>query len=248
MKQKKLSYLERYSRQIILKDIGLNGQKKLAKSKVLIVGLGGLGCPVADLLCRAGVGNLCLIDFDKVTLSNLHRQTLFTKNDIGKSKVSVAKRNLKNINPKIKIKIYSKKFQNIKVKSFLKNYDVIVDGSDNFKTKFLLNEYALKFKKKFIVGAISKFEGHIFSFDFKKKVPCLKCFYQGIPSDEVLNCEQEGVIGPIASLVGSVQSTEIIKKILDIGQDLNSKILIINLLDLSFRISKFKIKKECSCA
>ena len=247
MKRIKLDYLERFSRQIILKDIGLIGQKKLAKSKVLIVGLGGLGCPVAGLLCRAGVGNLCLIDFDKVTLSNLHRQTLFAKSDIGKFKVSVAKRNLKNINPKVKIKIYNKKFQNIKTKSFLKNYDVIVDGTDNFKTKFLLNEYAIKFKKKFIVGAINKFEGHVFSFDFKKKVPCLKCFYQDVPSDEILNCEQDGVIGPIASLVGSIQSTEIIKKILDIGKNLDSKILIINLLDLNFRISKFKKKRKCSC-
>ena len=197
--------MKRYSRQIILKNIGALGQKKLIKSKILIIGAGGLGCTIVDHLVRAGIGTIGVIDDDKIDISNLHRQSLFSTRDLKKYKVDVLKKKSKEINPNIKIKILKKKINPNNIKSIIKNYEILIDGSDNFKTKFLLNEYSILFKKKLIIGAISKFEGHIFSFDFNKRnCPCLKCFYQIIPSDGVLDCENDGVIGPIAGLILSL--------------------------------------------
>ena len=244
----KQDLLKRYSRQIILKDIGALGQKKLIKSKILIIGAGGLGCTIVDHLVRAGIGTIGVIDEDKIDISNLHRQSLFSTRDLKKYKVDVLKKKSKEINPNIKIKILKKKINPNNIKSIIKNYEILIDGSDNFKTKFLLNEYSILFKKKLIIGAISKFEGHIFSFDFNKRnCPCLKCFYQIIPSDGVLDCENDGVIGPIAGLIGSIQANEAIKTILKIGNNLIGKILIIDLLSLNFRLAKYSKKKNCVC-
>ena len=199
-KNLKKDSLIRYSRQIVLKNVGIVGQKKIINSKVLIVGAGGLGCPISDLLARSGIGLLGVIDFDKVSLSNIHRQTLYTTKDIGKFKVKVLKKKLNLINKEVNVKIYNKKADDKNLKKIIKKYDIVVDGSDNFKTKFLLNRLSLKFKKKLIVGAISKFDGHIFTFDFNsKKSPCLKCFYQSEPSDDVLNCETEGILFGVAA-------------------------------------------------
>ena len=242
------NHIERYSRQIILKDIGVVGQKKIINSKVLIVGAGGLGCPIADYLCRAGIGTIGIADFDKINLSNIHRQSLYNSNDIGKYKVDIVKEKIKSINPFTKIKTYKKKINYRNLNNIIKNFDIVVDGSDNFKTKFLLNEYSIKYKKILIVGAISKFDGHVFTFDFKnKKNPCLKCFYQSEPSDEILNCEAEGIIGPIAGIIGSIQANEVLKNILKVGKNLNKYILIINLLTLNFRKLFFNKKKNCVC-
>jgi len=242
------NHIERYSRQIILKDVGIIGQKKICKSKVLIVGAGGLGCPIADYLSRAGVGTIGIADFDKINLSNIHRQNLYNSKDIGKYKVDVVKEKIKSINPFTKIKTYKKKITNKNLNNIIKSFDVIVDGSDNFKTKFLLNKYSIKYKKILIVGAISKFDGHVFTFDFKnKKTPCLRCFYQSEPSDEILNCEAEGIMGPVAGIIGNIQASEVLKKILKIGKDLNNCILILNLLTLNFRKVAFKKKKKCLC-
>ena len=240
--------LIRYSRQIILKNIGISGQKKILNSKVLVVGIGGLGCPVADLLTRSGVGTIGAVDFDKVDLSNIHRQNLFTSEDIGKLKVKVLKERLNLINNKTKINIYNQKLNEKSLKKIIKKYDIIIDGSDNFKTKFLLNKFSQKFKKKLIVGAISKFEGHIFVFNFEsKKTPCLKCFYQTEPSDDVLNCETDGILGTTANIIGAIQANEAIKIILSLGNNLNSKILIFDLLNLELRKVLFKKKKDCIC-
>ena len=240
--------IERYSRQIVLKDIGARGQKQIIKSKVLIIGSGGLGCPIADSLSRAGVGNIGIADFDKVHLSNIHRQSIFNTNDIGKYKTLVIKNRINLINPLVKVKIFNERIVEKNIKNIIKDFDIIVDGSDNFKTKFLLNKYSIKYKKILIIGAISKFDGHIFSFNFKNmKEPCLKCFYQNNPSDDILNCEQEGILGPIAGVVGNIQANEVLKKILKIGKDINGSILIINLLNLSFRKVIFKKKRECIC-
>ena len=248
IKKLKKDSLERYSRQIILKNIGIIGQKKIINSKVLIVGVGGLGCPIADLLTRSGIGLIGVIDFDKVSLSNIHRQTLYSTKDIGKFKVNVIKKKLNLINKEVKVKIYNKKADEKNLKNILNKYDVIVDGSDNFKTKFLLNKLSLKFKKKLIVGAISKFDGHIFSFDFnKKKIPCLKCFYQTEPSDQFLNCESEGILGSTANIVGGIQANEVLKIILGIGKNLKSNIFILDFLNLNFRKVLFKKKKNCVC-
>ena len=182
--------IQRYSRQIILKDVGPTGQKKILNSKVLVVGAGGLGCPVIDYLSRAGVGNIAIVDNDKVNISNIHRQSLYNSKDVGKFKVEVVKQKIKLINPQIKIKTFKKRIEKKNIEKIFKHYDFIVDGSDNFKTKFLLNEYCLKKNKILIVGAISKMDGHVFTFNFKNKNnACLKCFYQTEPSDDILNCE-----------------------------------------------------------
>ena len=240
--------IERYSRQIILKDVGPAGQKKIIKSKVLVVGAGGLGCPVIDYLSRAGVGNIGIIDDDKVNISNIHRQSLYDSSDIGKYKVKVLKKKIKLINPLVKIKIFTERIKKENIKKIFKNYDFIVDGSDNFKTKFLLNKYSLKYKKILIVGAISKMDGHIFTFNFKNKTdPCLNCFYQTDPSDEILNCEYEGILGPVAGIVGNIQALEVLKKILKIEDKSNNKILILDLKKLNFRKVEFNKKKNCIC-
>ena len=240
--------IERYSRQIVLKDVGPLGQKKIIKSKVLVVGAGGLGCPVIDYLSRAGVGNIGVIDHDKVNTSNIHRQSLYNSRDIGKFKVSVLKKKVKLVNPQVKIKTYKEKIEKKNIEKIFKGYDFIVDGSDNFKTKFLLNKYCLYQKKILIVGAISKMDGHIFTFDFKNKNdPCLKCFYQTEPSDDILNCEYEGILGPVAGVVGNIQAIEVLKKILKIGDKSSKKILILDLSKLDFRRVEFKKKINCIC-
>ena len=241
--------VERFSRQIILKNIGTIGQKKILSSRVLIVGAGGLGSPAAEFLSRAGIGTIGIVDNDKVSLSNLHRQSLYLTKDIGKLKVIIAKDKIKKINNNIKIKTYKVRLNNLNFEKIINNYDYIIDGSDNFKTKFLLNDFCLKFKKILIAGAISKFDGHIFTFDFRnKKIPCLRCFFQETEiSDDLLNCESEGVLGTVAGVVGTIQANEILKKILNIGNSLDGYILILDLLNLNFRKVKIKKRKNCFC-
>ena len=239
--------LEKFSRQIILKNIGPTGQKKIKNSKVLIIGVGGLGCPVAEALARAGVGKIGIVDNDLVNLSNIHRQSLFDMTNLNKPKVKIAKLKLKKINSNISVQDYNLRLEKNNFKKIIKKYDYIVDGSDNFETKFLINDFCIKFKKNLVVGAISKFDGHIFSYDFKNKnEACLRCFYQEDSIlDDNLNCEFEGVVGTVANIVGNIQANEILKKILNIGTKLNNQILVIDLLNLNFR--KIKIKKQMKC-
>jgi adenylyltransferase/sulfurtransferase len=241
--------IERFSRQIVLKDIGILGQKKILSSRVLIVGAGGLGSPVAEFLSRAGVGSLGIIDDDKVSLSNLHRQSLYNTSDIGKFKVKIANNKIKKINPNTKVTTYKIRLNNNNFKKIISNYDYIVDGSDNFTTKFLLNDFCLKFKKILVTGAISKFDGHVFTFNFKdKKVPCLRCFFQESEiSDDLLNCESDGILGSVAGIVGTIQANEVLKKILNIGTGLDGYIFILDLLHLNFRKVKLKKRKNCFC-
>jgi molybdopterin-synthase adenylyltransferase len=241
--------LERFSRQIILKNIGTLGQKKIVNSKVLIIGMGGLGCPVAEFLTRSGVGTLGIVDNDLVNLSNIHRQSLYNEKDLNRSKVKVVQKKLKDINPKTKVNIFDFKLDKKNSQNLIKNYDYIVDGTDNFKTKFLINDLSLKYNKFLVTGAISKFDGHIFTFSFKnKKEPCLRCFYQEETiSDDILNCEYEGILGTVASTIGAMQANEILKEILDIGQNLNGSILIVDLLNLNFRKIKLNKRNKCIC-
>jgi len=241
--------VERFSRQIVLKDIGILGQKKILSSKVLIIGAGGLGSPVAEFLSRAGIGSLGIVDDDRVSLSNLHRQSLYGTPDIGKFKVKIAKDKIKKINPNTKVTIYKIRLNNDNFKKIINNYDYVVDGSDNFTTKFLLNDFCLKFKKVLVTGAISKFDGHIFTFNFKdKKIPCLRCFFQESNiSNDLLNCESEGILGTVAGIVGTIQANEVIKKILNIGMGLDGYIFILDLLHLHFRKVKLKKRKNCIC-
>jgi len=235
--------VERFSRQIVLKDIGASGQKKIIQSKVLIIGMGGLGCPVAEFLTRAGVGTLGIIDYDNVDLSNIHRQSLYNVSDIKKSKVLVAKKKLKKINSKTNIICHKIRIDKNNLKKIINEYNYIVDGSDNFETKFIINDTCKKFKKFLVTGAISKFNGHIFTFDFKDiKTPCIRSFFQEKKiSDDILNCEYEGVLGTVAGIIGTIQANEILKKILNIGENLNGFILILDLLNLNFR--KVKLNK-----
>jgi molybdopterin-synthase adenylyltransferase len=239
--------IERFSRQIILKNVGTLGQKKIIQSKVLIIGMGGLGCPVAEFLTRAGVGYLGLIDNDNVDLSNIHRQSLYDTGDIKKPKVKAAKKKLEKINPKIKVACHKIRLDKNNFDKIVNNYDYIVDGSDNFETKFLINDFCIKLKKFLVTGAISQFNGHVFSFDFKnKKNPCLRCFFQEDKiSDDILNCEHGGILGTVASVIGVIQANEVLKQILNIGKNLNGFILVLDLLNLSFR--KIKINKQTSC-
>ena len=241
--------LEKYSRQIILKNIGILGQKKISNSKVLIVGIGGLGCPVAEFLTRSGIGVIGIVDHDLVSLSNIHRQSLYDEKDLDKSKVKVAQKKLKKINSKTKVKTYNFKLDRKNFIKIIKNYDYIVDGTDNFETKFLINDICIKYKKILVTGAISKFDGHIFSFNFKnKKNPCLRCFYQEETiADDVLNCEYEGILGTVAGIIGTMQANEILKNILNIGKNLNGLIIIIDLLNINFRKVKLNKRKKCIC-
>ena len=248
MKKLNKNYLDRYSRQIVLKNVGLSGQTKISLSKVFIVGAGGLGSPIADLLCRAGVGEIGVIDHDRVYLSNLNRQTLFNLGDINKYKVEALKQKLKKINPLVKVNIFKKKIDKKNINHLISKYQIIVDASDNFETKFLLNRKSVEFRKKLVVGAISRFDGHIFVFDFKNnKNACLQCFYQEKPSDEILNCDQEGILGTSASVIGSLQANEILKIIIGSKNILENSILILNTLNLKMRIVKFKKIKKCIC-
>ena len=244
------SQIERFSRQIILKNIGTLGQKKILNSKVLIIGMGGLGCPVAEFLTRSGIGTLGITDHDVVNLSNIHRQSLYDVKDLGKSKVKITQKKLKNINTKTKVNVYNFKLDKKNFNKIIKNYDYIIDGTDNFAAKFLINDLSLKHKKFLVTGAISKFDGHIFTFNFSnKKNPCLRCFYQEETiSDDILNCEYEGILSTVAGIIGTMQANEILKKILNIGQNLNGFILILDLLNLNFRKVKLNKRKKCKCS
>jgi adenylyltransferase/sulfurtransferase len=241
--------IDRYSRQIILKKIGVVGQKKLLKSSVLIVGAGGLGSPIAIYLAALGIGKIGIVDKDRVEMSNLNRQIIFTTNDIKKKKSHTAINKLKKINPEIKLKSFNKNLTTHNIKQIAKNFNFIVDGSDNFRTRFLINDYCLENKKTLISGAISKFDGQVYTFNFsKKKSPCLRCFIPSTPiNPDVDNCEYEGVLGTLGGLIGSIQANEVIKEILEIGDSLCGYILIIDSLKLSFRKVKLNKRSDCYC-
>ena len=240
--------IDRYSRQIILKKIGTIGQKKLLRSSVLIVGAGGLGSPIAIYLAAIGIGNIGIIDKDIVEISNLSRQIIFANNDVKKKKSSIAISKLKKLNPDIQLKSYQKKLTKKNVDKIAKNFEVIVDGSDNFRTRFLINDYCLENKKILVSGAINRFDGQVYTFNFsKEKSPCLRCFMPNIPIDSDDNCETECVLGTLAGIVGSIQANEVVKEILGIGDTLCGHILIIDALKLTFRKVKLNRRSDCSC-
>ena len=240
---------DRYSRQIILKKIGVVGQKKLLKSNVLIVGAGGLGSPISIYLTALGIGKIGIIDKDSVEISNLSRQIIFSTNDLKKNKSSVAINKLRKINPDIKLHSFNKRLTKKNINQIAKNFDLIVDGSDNFRTRFLINDYCLKNRKTLVSGAISKFDGQVYTFNFsKKKSPCLRCFIPKMPSSpDVDNCEYEGVLGSLAGIIGTIQANEVVKEILEIGDTLCGYILIIDALKLTFRKVKLNKRSDCYC-
>jgi len=242
--------IDRYSRQIILKKIGVLGQKKLLRSSVLIVGAGGLGSPISIYLTAVGVGKLGVVDNDNVEMSNLSRQIVFNTGDIKKNKSFAAVNKLKKINPDIQFQSFKKKLTAKNINKIAKNFKIIVDGSDNFKTRFLINDYCFKNKKILVSGAISKFDGQVYTFNFQRKEsPCLKCFIPRLPNEEqeIENCENEGVIGTLGGIIGSIQANEVVKEILGIGHTLCGYILIIDALKLTFRKVKLNKRSDCYC-
>ena len=235
---------ERFEKQIILKKIGLVGQKKIKNSKVLIIGMGGLGCPLLTYLASSGVCNIGIVDYDKVELSNLNRQILFNASDVGKFKVNQAKSKINKVYKKIKIKTFKIKISKENIESVIKNFEIICDGTDNFNTRYLINDYCKKNKKILISAAISKFDGQLFKFDFKKKGPCFRCFMPEYPNIEN-NCDMEGIFSPVAGILGSLQANEVLKTILDLQNDLNSKILVFDSLKMDFRKIKISLNLKC---
>ena len=235
---------ERFKKQIILKKIGIVGQKKIKNAKVLIIGMGGLGCPLLTYLASSGVCNIGIADYDKVELSNLNRQILFNTSDIGKYKVNQAKSKIKKIYKKITVKVFKIKISKNNIKSIIKNFDIICDGTDNFNTRFLINDYCKKNKKILISAAISKFDGHVFKYNFKKKGPCLRCFMPEKPLEEN-NCETEGIFAPVAGIIGALQANEVLKTVLNLKDDLNNNILVFNSLSMSLRRIKINKNRDC---
>tara|TARA_B110000444_G_scaffold244542_1_gene264103 strand:+ start:843 stop:1592 length:750 start_codon:yes stop_codon:yes gene_type:complete len=238
--------LLRYSKQIILKKIGISGQKKIFSAKILIVGIGGLGCPLALYLANTGIGIIGLIDNDKIDITNLNRQILFNTEDIGKYKVVQAKKFFNKTNKKIKINIYKDRLTEKNIKKILNKYDIICDCSDNFTTRYILNSFCFKNKKILISAAINKFDAHIFNFDFSKNIPCYKCFMPESPDAEN-KCDTEGILPSVAGIAGSLQANEVIKSILSKKNELVGKMIVFNTLNLDFRKVKLTKNSNCLC-
>ena len=239
-----LKDFQRFEKQIILKKVGIAGQKKIQHASVLIIGIGGIGCPLLTYLASAGICNIGIVDHDKIEIGNLNRQILFNSADLGKYKVVKAKSKISKIYKKIKIKNFKFKVSSMNIKSISRNYDIICDGTDNFETRYLINDYCKKNKKILISAAISAFDGHLFKFDFKKKASCFRCFMPEQPIEEN-NCETEGIFSPVAGILGSLQANEVIKTILGLKDDLNNNVLIFNSLNMTLR--KVKITKNPKC-
>ena len=238
------SQFKRFEKQIILKKIGLAGQKRIFSANVLVIGLGGLGCPLLTYIASSGVGKIGIVDFDKVEISNLNRQTLFDPSDIGKSKVNQAKKAINKINKKINVIPFKKKLTSKNIKKIFSSFDIICDGTDNYNTRYLINDFCLKNKKILISSAISKFDGQLMKFNFKKKGPCYRCFMPS-PPDLENNCQAEGIFSPVAGIMGSLQANEVLKCILNSKNDLTNHVLIFDSLKTEFRKSKISINPKC---
>lgn len=237
--------IERYSRQIIIPEIGLEGQQKLKDSSVLIVGAGGLGSPISIYLAAAGVGRLGIVDFDNITFSNLQRQILYSTNDVGHPKTLLAEQRLAGINPNVKIDLYNTSLNKTNALEILKEYDIIADGSDNFATRYLVNDACVLLGKPFVYGSILRFEGQLSFFDTKTG-PCYRCLYPEPPRrGEVPSCEEGGVLGVLPGIVGSLQANEVIKFILGKGELLSGKLLLFDSLKMNFRKLGFKKNDQC---
>ncbi len=235
---------KRFEKQIILKKIGINGQKKILKSKVLIIGMGGLGCPLLTYLAASGVGSIGIVDHDKVELSNLNRQTLFNYSDIGKFKVDQAKRKIFRVNKKIQIKTYRKKITSKNIKSIIQDFEIICDGTDNFKSRYLINDECKKRKKILISAAISKFEGHLYKFNFKKRGSCYRCFMPEEPLN-ANNCQSGGIFSPIAGVLGSIQASEVLKTILRLKDNFYNQMILYDSFNVNFRNIKLSNNPDC---
>jgi molybdopterin/thiamine biosynthesis adenylyltransferase/rhodanese-related sulfurtransferase len=245
-KELSLEEVSRYSRQIRLKEIGKEGQIKLLNSKVLLIGAGGLGSPIAYYLSASGIGTLGLVDDDKVDLTNLHRQIIHTTKNIGKFKVESAKEAIHKINPNTNVITFTEKLNSKNYVEIIKQFDIVIDGTDNFSSKYLINDACYFLKKPYVYASIYKFEGQISLFDFKENSPCYRCLFPSSPDPKLApSCSEVGVLGVFPGIIGTLQAIETIKYILNIGETLKKQLLVYDALDNYFR--KIKIKHNPNC-
>ena len=234
--------LERYSRHIILKEVGAKGQKKLLNAKVLIIGAGGLGAPAAMYLAAAGVGTIGIADADEVDLSNLQRQIIHTTQDVGKAKVLSAKETMEAINPDVKVNTYRTFIDSENIMDIIKDYDFVIDGTDNFPAKFLINDVCVMAKKPFSHAGIIRFKGQLMTY-VPGQGPCYRCVFKNPPpKDAVPTCKQAGVIGAMGGVIGSLQAMEAIKYILGVGDLLTGYLLTYDALKME--IDKVKLPQD----
>jgi len=238
--------LLRYSRQIMLKDFDIKGQQALLDASVLIVGLGGLGCPVAMYLAAAGVGQLTLADFDQVDLSNLQRQIAHTTKSIGLDKVDSAKSSLLALNDQVKIDLIKHQLTGEALLAAVSAVDLVVDASDNFATRFEINRACHALQKPLVSGAAIRTEGQVVIFDHRQTdSPCYRCLYDDGAEDTQLSCSESGVLSPVVGVIGSIQAVEAIKILADFGRPLQSKLLLFDALDMQWRT--LSLTKDPAC-
>ncbi len=237
--------LSRYSRHLIMPEVGIDGQEKLKASKVLCIGAGGLGSPLALYLAAAGVGHLGILDFDVVDFSNLQRQIIHSEDNLGKLKVESAKERLQQLNSDINVTTYNTRLTSDNAMDIIKDYDIVVDGTDNFATRYLVNDACVLLGKPNVYGSIFRFEGQVSVFDAKKG-PCYRCLYpEPPPLGLVPSCAEGGVLGILPGVVGTIQASETIKLIIGQGTPLVGKLLFIEVLDMEIR--KLKLNKDPNC-
>lgn len=241
--------LLRYNRQIMLPQIDIHGQEKLLNAKVLLFGAGGLGSPVAMYLVASGLGELTIVDPDFVDLSNLQRQILHRTEDIGKEKVVSARQTLQEINPQTKVRVINEILTGEKLVDEVQRTDVVVDATDNFKSRFEINSVCVEHKKALVTGAAIRFEGQVAVFDMQKNSACYQCLFPNLNSDSnelQENCSETGILGSVTGLIGSIQATEVIKLIVNIGQTLSNRLLLVDTLNMEWH--SVTIKKDSKCA
>ncbi len=247
MENKKLTNpeLNRYSRHVVLPEVGIKGQEKIKKSKVLVVGAGGLGSPALMYLAAAGVGTIGLVDFDKVDESNLQRQIIHSSKNIGMNKTESAKISINNINPNVKVEAYSEKLTSKNALEIINRYDAIIDGSDNFPARYLINDACVLLKKPLVYGSIFRFEGHVSVFNYDNG-PCYRCLFPNPPpKNAVPTCAQAGVLGVLPGVIGTIQATEALKIILGVGEILAGRFLVYDALSMTFKELKLGKNKNC---
>ncbi len=236
----------RYSRHILLPEVGGAGQEKLLKSKVFCLGIGGLGSPIALYLVAAGVGTIGIADSDTVDISNLHRQVLHYTEDIGKPKTESAGEKLEKLNPDVNIILHNGLISKDNIRGIIRDYDIVVDGSDNFPTRYLVNDACYFEKKTLVSGAIFQFEGQVAVFKPQAGGACYRCLYPELPPKGMIpNCQEAGILGAAAGAIGTIQALETLKQILEIGEPLTDRLLVFNALNMSF--NSVNIKKDPGC-
>jgi adenylyltransferase/sulfurtransferase len=238
--------IRRYSRHVILPEVGLAGQRKICSSSVLCIGAGGLGSPVAMYLAAAGVGRLGIVDFDTVELSNLQRQLLHGTGDIGRPKTLSAQESIRRLNPNVEVVLHNTRLTSQNALDIIRPYDIVVDGTDNFPTRYLTNDACVLLRKPNVYGSIFRFEGQASVFAPHLGGPCYRCLYpEPPPPGLVPSCAEGGVLGVLPGLIGVIQATEILKLFLGIGSPLINRLLLFNALDMKFRELKLRRDPEC---